>query len=219
MEIETGKGGWQGDGQEKRNGNMEINKKANKEAYATYHFRFFVSKPPMGRLSPTSVLAYFAISLRKPKVYLHDTTLRSQNAEQLRENGWLRCTVLYMSTVYCILSLILDLILNMILNWGPRKAGTQVRWRRPWLATRCISGYCTLADAVTRRGLLGGADFSTDRTDAWIPMGHGCPAQLRTHDYTEMLPLSECYTLTCDIGSLFSSLVSTYCTVVVHVYF
>ena len=90
MEIETGKGGWQGDGQEKRNGNMEINKKANKEAYATYHFRFFVSKPPMGRLSPTSVLAYFAISLRKPKVYLHDTTLRSQNAEQLRENGWLR---------------------------------------------------------------------------------------------------------------------------------
>ena len=87
----------------------------------------------------------------------HDTTLRSQNAEQLRENGWLRCTVLYMSTVYCILSLILDLILNMILNWGPRKAGTQVRWRRPWLATRCISGYCTLADAVTRRGLLGGA--------------------------------------------------------------
>ena len=23
----------------------------------------------------------------------HDTTLRSQNAEQLRENGWLRCTV------------------------------------------------------------------------------------------------------------------------------
>ena len=92
MEIETGKGGWQGDGQEKRNGNMEINKKANKEAYATYHFRFFVSKPPMGRLSPTSVLAYFAISLRKPKVYLHDTTLRSQNAEQLRENGWLRCS-------------------------------------------------------------------------------------------------------------------------------
>ena len=81
-------GGWQGDGQEKRNGNMEINKKANKDAYATYHFRFFVSKPPMGRLSPTSVLAYFAISLRKPKVYLHDTTLRSQNAEQLRENGW-----------------------------------------------------------------------------------------------------------------------------------
>ena len=92
MEIETGKGGWQGNGQEKRNGNMEINKKANKEAYATYHFRFFVSKPPMGRLSPTSVLAYFAISLRKPKVYLHDTTLRSQNAEQLRENGWLRCS-------------------------------------------------------------------------------------------------------------------------------
>ena len=91
MEIETGKGGWQGDGQEKRNGNMEINKKANKDAYATYHFRFFVSKPPMGRLSPTSVLAYFAISLRRPKVYLHDTTLRSQNAEQLRENGWLRC--------------------------------------------------------------------------------------------------------------------------------
>ena len=158
-------------------------------------------------------------TLRKSKVYVHATTLRSQNAEQLRENGWLRCTVLYMSTVYCILSLILDLILNMILNWGPRKAGTQVRWRRPWLATRCISGYCTLADAVTRRGLLGGADFSTDRTDAWIPMGHGCPAQLRTHDYTEMLPLSECYTLTCDIGSLFSSLVSTYCTVVVHVYF
>ena len=77
----------------------------------------------------------------------------------------------------------------------------------------------TLADAATRRGLSGGADFSTDRTDAWIPMGHGCPAQLRTHDYTEMLPLSECYTLTCDIGSLFSSLVSTYCTVVVHVYF
>ena len=158
-------------------------------------------------------------TMRKSKVYVHDTTLRSQNAEQLRENGWLRCTVLYMSTVYCILSLILDLILNMILNWGPRKAGTQVRWRRPWLATRCISRYCTLADAVTRRGLIGGADFSTDRTDAWIPMGHGCPAQLRTHDYTEMLPLSECYTLTCDIGSLFLSLVPTYCTIVAHVYF
>ena len=25
------------------------------------------------------------------RVYVHDTTLRSQNAEQLRENGWLRC--------------------------------------------------------------------------------------------------------------------------------
>ena len=31
-------------------------------------------------------------SLRKSKVYVHDTTLRSQNAEQLRENGWLRCS-------------------------------------------------------------------------------------------------------------------------------
>ena len=27
-----------------------------------------------------------------PEVYVHDTTLRSQNAEQLRENGWLRCS-------------------------------------------------------------------------------------------------------------------------------
>ena len=26
------------------------------------------------------------------RVYVHDTTLRSQNAEQLRENGWLRCS-------------------------------------------------------------------------------------------------------------------------------
>ena len=31
-------------------------------------------------------------SLRKSKVYVHNTTLRSQNAEQLRENGWLRCS-------------------------------------------------------------------------------------------------------------------------------
>ena len=30
-------------------------------------------------------------TLRKSKVYVHATTLRSQNAEQLRENGWLRC--------------------------------------------------------------------------------------------------------------------------------
>ena len=29
----------------------------------------------------------------KSNVYVHDTTLRPQNAEQLRENGWLRCTV------------------------------------------------------------------------------------------------------------------------------
>ena len=28
----------------------------------------------------------------KSNVYVHDTTLRSQNAEQLRENGWLRCS-------------------------------------------------------------------------------------------------------------------------------
>ena len=27
----------------------------------------------------------------KSNVYVHDTTLRPQNAEQLRENGWLRC--------------------------------------------------------------------------------------------------------------------------------
>ena len=26
------------------------------------------------------------------RVYVYDTTLRSQNAEQLRENGWLRCS-------------------------------------------------------------------------------------------------------------------------------
>ena len=31
-------------------------------------------------------------TLRKSKVYVHATTLRSQNAEQLRENGWLRCS-------------------------------------------------------------------------------------------------------------------------------
>ena len=71
---------------------MLFQKKANKEAYATYHFLCFVSKLPMGRLSSTSVLASFAISIRKSKVYVHDTTLRSQNAEQLRENGWLRCS-------------------------------------------------------------------------------------------------------------------------------
>ena len=71
---------------------MLFHKKANKEAYATYHFLCFVSKLPMGRLSSTSVLASFAISIRKSKVYVHDTTLRSQNAEQLRENGWLRCS-------------------------------------------------------------------------------------------------------------------------------
>jgi hypothetical protein len=29
---------------------------------------------------------------RKSKVYVHGTTIRSQNAEQLRENGWLRCS-------------------------------------------------------------------------------------------------------------------------------
>ena len=26
------------------------------------------------------------------RVYVHETTLHSQNAEQLRENGWLRCS-------------------------------------------------------------------------------------------------------------------------------
>ena len=31
-------------------------------------------------------------TMRKSKVYVHGTTLRSQNAEQLRENGWLRCS-------------------------------------------------------------------------------------------------------------------------------
>ena len=38
MEIETGKGGWQGDGQEKRNGSMCISKKAHSEGDATHHF-------------------------------------------------------------------------------------------------------------------------------------------------------------------------------------
>ena len=32
-------------------------------------------------------------TMRKSKVYVHDTTLRSQNAEQLRENGWLLARV------------------------------------------------------------------------------------------------------------------------------
>ena len=31
-------------------------------------------------------------TLRNSKVYVHATTLRSQNAEQHRENGWLRCS-------------------------------------------------------------------------------------------------------------------------------
>ena len=31
-------------------------------------------------------------TMRKSKVYVHGTTIRSQNAEQLRENGWLPCS-------------------------------------------------------------------------------------------------------------------------------